>query len=99
MEPLTTEAATRLIEARSPGMAAHARQGLLDLAQGNPLALLELPSTVTGQDVARDRSDVVPLSERLQAIFTDRIAEESAFSLVTLPCRDFSAVIRISALV
>ncbi|MBU2666070.1 AAA family ATPase [Actinoplanes bogorensis] len=74
VEPLTTEAAARLIEARSPGLAAHARQGLLDLAQGNPLALLELPSTVTGQDGSRDPSDVVPLSERLQAIFTDRIA-------------------------
>ncbi|MET0955290.1 MAG: LuxR C-terminal-related transcriptional regulator, partial [Cryobacterium sp.] len=73
VEPLTTEAATRLLEARFPGIAAHTRQGLLDLAQGNPLALLELPSLVIDRDEVRAPSDVVPLSERLQSIFADRI--------------------------
>ena len=56
---------------------------------------LQMYSFSTGDQVARF-SDTGP---RGAVIFTARIAFESAFSLVTLPCRDFSADIRISALV
>src|SRR5215470_12721817 len=56
---------------------------------------LQMYSFWTGDQVARF-SDTGP---RGAVICTDRIAFDSAFSLVTLPCRDFSAVIRISALV
>jgi DNA-binding NarL/FixJ family response regulator len=75
VQPLSRDAGARLLDMCSPGMPAEARHRLLDLAQGNPLALVELPATMTGF-AAEDpgQSDPVPLSERLQALFALRIA-------------------------
>ncbi|WP_214110693.1 AAA family ATPase [Acrocarpospora catenulata] len=76
VQPLGDEAARQLVEASFPEMPTRVRQRLLDLAQGNPLALTELPSTLLGalrQPVAQP--EVVPLSDRLQAMFASRIAE------------------------
>ncbi|PZG24133.1 LuxR family transcriptional regulator [Micromonospora craterilacus] len=74
--PLDDEAAGHLVDATFPQLTPRIRQRLLDLAQGNPLALMELPSTLVGA-VHRTaaRPEVVPLSERLQALFAARIAE------------------------
>ncbi|MCM4084335.1 ATP-binding protein [Paractinoplanes hotanensis] len=72
VEPLSDEASARLIDTRSPAMIGRMRRHLLDLAQGNPLALVELPGSLT--DSAHP-TDVVPLSDRLQAIFATRIAD------------------------
>ncbi|WP_307821419.1 AAA family ATPase [Micromonospora humidisoli] len=74
VEPLSTEASARLVDVRFPTMTARARQRLLDLAQGNPLALVELPATLAGPTYPANVSDVVPLSDRLQASFAHRIA-------------------------
>ncbi|WP_203737307.1 ATP-binding protein [Actinoplanes italicus] len=75
VRPLTPDSSARLVDARLPTLPAQARQRLLDLAQGNPLALIELPVTLSGDDHEPDgRPDVVPLSERLQAVFAQRIA-------------------------
>ena len=75
VEPLTPEAGARLLDLRFPTMPARARQRLLELAQGNPLALVELPAGQTGfAGEGSERSDVVPLSDRLQTIFAQRIA-------------------------
>ncbi|MCO8275555.1 AAA family ATPase [Actinoplanes sp. TRM 88003] len=75
VEPLSREASERFVAAHHPGMPARDRQRLLDLAQGNPLALVELPATLAGTRGSRsDQADVVPLSDRLQDIFTARIA-------------------------
>ncbi|WP_329008782.1 AAA family ATPase [Micromonospora rifamycinica] len=74
VEPLSIEASARLVDSRFPTLTAQARQRLLDLAQGNPLALVELPPTLLGPAQPADFSDVVPLSERLQAGFAHRIA-------------------------
>ncbi|WP_433368916.1 AAA family ATPase [Streptosporangium sp. CA-115845] len=76
VQPLDHEAAGRLVDANHPEMPARIRQRLLDLAQGNPLALTELPSTLLGaahQAVAQP--EMVPLSDRLQAMFAVRIAD------------------------
>ncbi len=74
--PLDGEAAEKLVDAHFPTMPNRVRQRLLSLAQGNPLALMELPSTLLG--AARrtaQQTDVVPLGERLQAMFASRITE------------------------
>ncbi|MEV8631272.1 AAA family ATPase [Streptosporangium sp. NPDC051023] len=73
VRPLDQEASGQLVDARCPGLPPLIRQRLLDLAQGNPLALAELPATSTGMPQAA-RAEVVPLSERLQAMFSARIA-------------------------
>ncbi|MEU0562624.1 AAA family ATPase [Dactylosporangium sp. NPDC006015] len=75
VEPLGNEAAGRLVDAHHPQMPATVRRRLLDLAQGNPLALLELPSTLLGSvQRAGTQPEVVPLSDRLQAVFAARLA-------------------------
>ncbi|RKN47522.1 AAA family ATPase [Micromonospora endolithica] len=71
VEPLSDEASAQLVDTRFPTMTGGMRQRLLDLAQGNPLALVELPSSLT--DSAHS-ADVVPLSDRLQATFATRVA-------------------------
>ncbi|MFY1585325.1 ATP-binding protein [Micromonospora sp. WMMD734] len=72
--PLDDEAAGRLVDARHPQLPARVRRRLLDLAQGNPLALMELPAALLGS-VRRTETqpEVVPLSDRLQAIFAARL--------------------------
>ncbi|MFI7080162.1 ATP-binding protein [Micromonospora sp. NPDC049903] len=74
VEPLSTEASTRLVDSHFPTMAPRSRRRLLDLARGNPLALVELPATLAGPAQPSTFTDVVPLSDRLQAGFAHRIA-------------------------
>ena len=76
VQPLDREASEQLVDARFPDLPPRTRQRLLDLAQGNPLALVELPATLTGPTAhSVDQPDVVPLSDRLQALFASRIAD------------------------
>ncbi|MDQ7909878.1 AAA family ATPase [Phytohabitans sp. ZYX-F-186] len=76
VQPLDGDAAGQLVDARFPEMPQRIRQRLLDLAQGNPLALMELPSTLLGAGHSTvGPSEVVPLSERLQAMFASRVAD------------------------
>ncbi|WP_433384676.1 LuxR C-terminal-related transcriptional regulator [Actinoplanes sp. CA-142083] len=65
--PLAAEAAERLLDARAPGLAAAERDQVLHEAQGNPLALLELPQTAS-------RQAGLPLARRL---YGERIARLS----------------------
>jgi predicted ATPase len=48
LAPLDEDAATGLLGARFPTLAAGVRQRVLAEAQGNPLALLELPAALSG---------------------------------------------------
>lgn len=76
VQPLGDEAAARLVDVNFPAIPARIRQRLLDLAQGNPLALMELPATLQGASRrSAEQPGVVPLSERLQALFASRIAD------------------------
>jgi DNA-binding CsgD family transcriptional regulator len=73
--PLDEQAARRLLRHRFPTLAAPVRQRVLAAAQGNPLALLELPATLTP---AQRRGDVplppvLPLNGHLRRLFTDRV--------------------------
>ncbi|MGW0836315.1 ATP-binding protein, partial [Streptomyces prunicolor] len=74
VQPLDTTAAAALIEARSPSLAPRVRDRLLTEAQGNPLALLELPVALTGpQRSGTAVPELLPLSHRLQAVFASRV--------------------------
>lgn len=77
LAPLDEESANALISARFPVLAADVQERLLAEAEGNPLALLELPVMLSGPQLTADTAlpDVLPLSRRLQAVFTERVRE------------------------
>ncbi|MEV5607482.1 AAA family ATPase [Streptomyces sp. NPDC052225] len=72
---LDAESAARLVDLRFPDLAHPVRHRLLDAAQGNPLALLELPGALRAdQRSAREvLPAVLPLGERLQSLFVSRV--------------------------
>ncbi len=75
--PLDEGAASALLAGRFPALAARVRDRLLAEAQGNPLALLELPVPLS-EDQRRARTAlpaVLPLTRRLQSLFAARVAQ------------------------
>jgi DNA-binding CsgD family transcriptional regulator len=89
--PLTDQESSLLLDSRFPGLAEHVRRQVLAVAQGNPLALLELPTLVGhgGQATSAWPPAALPLSRRLQLTFASR--------LVGLP-RDARDVLLLAAL-
>jgi DNA-binding CsgD family transcriptional regulator len=74
LEPLDDAAATSLLEQRFPALAPRVRERLVAEAQGNPLALIELPIALRDAERARRQpADVLPLTDRLQEVFASRI--------------------------
>ena len=75
VRPLSEAAAAELVGDRFPSLALPVRQRLLADAQGNPLALLELPVALSGMQRAGTGPlpVLLPLSRRLQAVFESRI--------------------------
>jgi len=73
--PLDEQAANALLKSCFPDLAPQVRQRVLTEAQGNPLALLELPVALSGgQRTATETLPVVlPLTGRLQALFASRV--------------------------
>jgi DNA-binding CsgD family transcriptional regulator len=75
LAPLDEEASTELLGERFPMLAPSVRDRLLTEAQGNPLALLELPPALSGR--ARTAGEAMPaalpLSRRLQSVYAARI--------------------------
>jgi hypothetical protein len=73
--PLSHAASEELLVTRFPALAPRVRRRLMAEAQGNPLALLELPVTLT--DSQRAASQALPerlaLTRRLQAAFASRV--------------------------
>jgi DNA-binding CsgD family transcriptional regulator len=77
VRPLDGTSAADLISARFPDLAPAVRRRVLAEAQGNPLALLELPLAL---NAAQRRAlaalpPILPLSGRLQALFTSRVSD------------------------
>jgi DNA-binding CsgD family transcriptional regulator len=74
--PLDDNAAVRLVADRFPDLAPSVRQRIVTEAQGNSLALLELPARLS--DLQRSGiaalPSVLPLSRRLNAAFSPRVA-------------------------
>ena len=75
IRPLDRVAAEDLIRARFPELAPQVRRRLLAEAQGNPLALVELPAALSGPQRAGLAAlpAVLPLHGRLQALFAPRV--------------------------
>ncbi|MGY1794257.1 AAA family ATPase [Geodermatophilus sp. SYSU D00525] len=75
VSPLDELAATQLLASRFPDLAVPVRRHVVAAAQGNPLALLELPATMTeDQRVARNPlPPVLPLTGQLQRLFAPRL--------------------------
>ncbi len=71
LDPLDDGAAESLLKNRFPALAPRVRKRLLTEAEGNPLALLELPAALAGMPSSPRTltSEPLPLSQRLQAIF------------------------------
>lgn len=74
---LDDAAAGQLLDSRFPGLAPAVRHRILVEAQGNPLALLELPVALSPgmRASAMALPSALPLSRRLQALYGSRIAE------------------------
>ena len=76
LQPLDDAAAMSLLQTRFPALTPRVRQRLVAEAQGNPLALLELPITLGRTSGARGAMPtVLPLSRRLQSVFSTRVDE------------------------
>ncbi|MFI6579665.1 AAA family ATPase [Embleya sp. NPDC050493] len=73
--PLSEAASEELLVRRFPSLAARVRRRLMADAEGNPLALLELPAALTDSQRSAGRAlpRRIPLSRRLQAAFASRI--------------------------
>jgi DNA-binding CsgD family transcriptional regulator len=75
--PLDEQAANALVSICFPELAPLVRRRVVTEAQGNPLALLELPAMLSGaQRAAAEALPVVlPLSRRLQVLFASRASD------------------------
>ncbi|MFJ3672531.1 AAA family ATPase [Streptomyces sp. NPDC090106] len=79
--PVTTlseKASEQLLDMHHPGLDPRIRRLVLDEAQGNPLALLELPPYVRGNRAGRTPEELlgytgIPLPQRLQQVYGSRI--------------------------
>lgn len=77
LTPLDDAAAAELIGTRFPALGARTAQRLLCEAQGNPLALLELPLALSPaqREAVQPLPATLPLSRRLRTVFGARVQE------------------------
>jgi DNA-binding CsgD family transcriptional regulator len=77
VEPLDDVASRQLLETRHPDLGPSVRDRILAEAQGNPLALVELPVALgPGRRASADSApSSLPLGRRLQALFRSRITD------------------------
>jgi DNA-binding CsgD family transcriptional regulator/tetratricopeptide (TPR) repeat protein/energy-coupling factor transporter ATP-binding protein EcfA2 len=103
LQPLDDDAAGKLVLTHFPTLGAPIRQRILSDAQGNPLALLELPSAWNAErhSPLEGLPSTLPLSRRLQAVFGSRIAALPAPSrkLLLLMALDGTADMRVLRIV
>jgi DNA-binding CsgD family transcriptional regulator len=72
LSPLSGSSSQALLDSHFPALTPRARRRLLAEAQGNPLALLELPIALTSA-TERSLNPTLPLTRRLQDVFANRI--------------------------
>ena len=78
LEPLSEAAAAMLLSTRYPMLGVRASRRVLAEAQGNPLALLELPQALTAslaREPAAGGTAPMPLSRRLHDLYAGRVQE------------------------
>ena len=76
LDGLDAVSSTALLDSNTPGLSSQVRALVLDYAEGNPLALLELPTALD-----RDLTHVVtplPLSQRLERAFGAQVSDLAA---------------------
>ncbi|MBB3086844.1 ATP-binding protein [Geodermatophilus sabuli] len=75
LSPLDERATTELLSSEFPGLATSVRHHVMAAAQGNPLALRELPASMTDEQrhAVVPLPPVLPLSDRLQRHFAYRL--------------------------
>jgi DNA-binding CsgD family transcriptional regulator len=75
LQPLDDSAAHTLLQEHFPAMAPRVRRRLVAEAEGNPLALLELPAALTNsqREAQATLPVVLPLGRRLQRVFASRV--------------------------
>ncbi|MER6066389.1 LuxR C-terminal-related transcriptional regulator [Streptomyces sp. NPDC001792] len=75
LRALDSEASALLLAERFPDLDSQVRARVLSTAQGNPLALLELPHALreSRHDPAQPVPRILPLNQRLQRLFADRV--------------------------
>src|SRR5271169_3465166 len=99
LRPLDERATYALMGSCFPELASLVRRRVVAEAQGNPLALLELPAMLSGaQRAAAEALPVVlPLSRRLQALFASRASDlpEPARRLLLLAVLESSGDVRL----
>ena len=67
--------AAALLDAAAPELSTGSRTQVLREAAGNPLAILELPAVAGGHEDEQWVSGGLPLTERLERAFADRVAD------------------------
>jgi DNA-binding CsgD family transcriptional regulator len=73
LPPLTDAHAREVVEARAPGLTAGVRDRVIREAVGNPLALVELSSSIQGDPGSSDVvPEVLPISDRIERAFAAR---------------------------
>ncbi len=82
LAPLDSQAAQSLLADRFPALAPALRQRVLSEAQGNPLALLELPAALMERQWAsgQDMPPTLPLTRRLLGLFGEQLQQLSPAS-------------------
>ena len=83
LAPLDGASAAEIVDRAANVLDARTRTLILEVASGNPLALLELPRTVTAVDDATD-TDRLPLTRRLDRSFAARIGDLDATTRTAL---------------
>ncbi|MFC7529264.1 ATP-binding protein [Actinoplanes sp. GCM10030250] len=76
LDPLPRDAAARLLGETNPALGPAQRALILDEAEGNPLALIELARGLTGGNPAQQTAvhPRLPLPERLERVFAGQVA-------------------------
>ena len=92
VEALDSAASISLVDSEFPNLAPPVRRRVLTESQGNPLALLELPASLSRSERVAQHPlpDVFPLSRKLQSTFAARLVQlpDPARALLLLAALD-----------
>ncbi|MEV5176940.1 AAA family ATPase [Streptomyces flaveolus] len=77
LKPLADDSANELLQNVHPRLASSVRRRIVAEARGNPLALVELPRMLSApqQQAETSMPSILPLNERLKALFAERVGE------------------------
>jgi DNA-binding NarL/FixJ family response regulator len=100
LPPLEASAARELLERHAGHLEPHLRELLLHEAAGNPLALVELPRTVSNDDLPGLLNAALPVNRRIEQSFARRLRDlppEAGRLLLLLACLDSTELAELAA--